>query len=69
MKNLLFGLFAIVLGQMLSVSVADARAKGVLTDVLLTVGTIAVLFTALAFFDTQNRFLGFGPYLFVALSP
>ncbi len=67
MKTLLFGLFAIVLGQMLAVSVADARAKGVLTDVLLTVGTIAVLFTALAFFDTQNRFLGFGPYLFVAL--
>ncbi len=67
LKLIAFVLFAVVIGQALSATVADAKLKGVLFDVLVTVITVAAVFTALAFFDTQNRFLGFGTYLFVAL--
>lgn len=66
-KWLIFGIFVVSFGQLLAVSVKDAVSKGVLDDILISVVGISLAMTALAFYDTKNRFLGWGSYLFVGL--
>ncbi len=65
-KWTLFGLFAITLGQLLSNSVQNAVAKGILDDILVSMLGILLAMTALAVYS-KNRILGWGPYLFAGL--
>lgn len=66
LKYVLFALFSVTLGQMLSPLVEHLQDKGLLRQVLLMVTGAFVGMTALAFYD-RGSFLGFGPYLMAGL--
>lgn len=66
-KWLIFGVFVISFGQLLASSVKDAVSKGIFDDILISLLGITLAMTALAFYDTKNRILGWGSYLFVGL--
>ena len=65
-KYVLFALFSILFGQILSPVVQDLQARGQLREVLASVAGIFVAMTVVGFADKQNL-LGFGGYLFAAL--
>jgi modulator of FtsH protease len=65
-KYLLFFLFSVLIGQTIAPIVQQAKAKGVLREVLASVGGIFLAMTIVGFVDNQN-FLGFGGYLLAAL--
>jgi len=65
-KYLLFALFCILFGQILSPVVQDLEARGQLREVIASVAGIFIAMTVVGFVDNQN-FLGFGGYLLAAL--
>jgi len=65
-KYFLFFLFCVLIGQTIAPVVQRAKAKGVLREVLASVGGIFLAMTLIGFADNQN-FLGFGGYLLAAL--
>jgi FtsH-binding integral membrane protein len=67
LKWILFGVFTIAFGQMLHASVQDAAMRGVLDDVLLSTIGITLAVVILSLWDTSNRTLGWGSYLFAGL--
>lgn len=67
LKWMLFVIFAVVFGQLLHASVQDAKMRGVLSEVLVSVAGIVLAISAVALIDSKDRFLGFGTYLFAAL--
>ncbi len=66
LKYIVFGVFVVLLGQMISVTARRLGQKGLLDDVILTVLGI-FLAMSVAGFLAGNRILGFGTYLFAAL--
>lgn len=66
LKYVLFVLFCVLIGQILSPGVKAAEKKGTLRTVLASVAGIFLAMTTLGFIDNQNL-LGMGAYLFVAL--
>lgn len=67
LKWFFFALFVFAFGQSLSISVQDAAAKGILDEVLASTVGITLAVTVLAFWDTGNKTLGWGSYLFAGL--
>ena len=65
-KYFLFFLFCVIIGQTIAPIVQQAKARGVLREVLASVGGIFLAMTIVGFVDNQN-FLGFGGYLLAAL--
>jgi FtsH-binding integral membrane protein len=65
-KYFLFFLFCVLIGQTIAPIVQQAKARGVLREVLASVGGIFLAMTIVGFVDNQN-FLGFGGYLLAAL--
>jgi FtsH-binding integral membrane protein len=65
-KYLLFALFCILFGQILSPVVQDLEARGQLREVIASVAGVFIAMTVVGFVDNQN-FLGFGGYLLAAL--
>jgi FtsH-binding integral membrane protein len=63
LKWFVFGVFVLSFGQLLS----SSEKRGVLSDVLLATVGIVLAVTALAFWDTGNRVIGWGSYLFAGL--
>ena len=66
LKYILFVLFCLLIGQILSPGVKAAQKKGTLRTVLASVAGIFLAMTVLGFIDNQNM-LGLGAYLFAAL--
>lgn len=66
LKYLLFAVFITLIGTSLRSLIDRFKGKQILINVLLTISSIFLTMTAVAFFDKQNT-LGFGPYLFASL--
>jgi FtsH-binding integral membrane protein len=66
LKYILFMLFCITIGQMLSGFVKKLKLEDVLSNTLLTVGAIFLSMTTIALFDKGNM-LGWEAYLFAGL--